>query len=174
MATRWDGDNRGLGIGDAVQLVSGASELVAAFRQPAWVAEQPEIHLLPHVEAWCERDHRLALIDAYTDDMDAYILDCEWLGAPGSVGAARAAVFSLIGSFAGSATYVRQRRLASDGGGSTMKLRFEVGTGELAPDTRFVPHGHVVVINVAGVLPLPAFLPESAPPDLGYRPGSGA
>jgi hypothetical protein len=30
-------------------------------------------------------------------------------------------------------------------------LQFEVGTGELA-DARFEPHGHVVVINVAGVL----------------------
>jgi hypothetical protein len=33
-----------------------------------------------------------------------------------------------------------------------MKLQFEVGTAELAPDTRFDPHGHVVVINVTGVL----------------------
>ena len=172
MAIRWEGDSRGLGIGDAVQLVSGASELVAAFSQSAWVAEQPELHLLPHVEAWCERDQRLALVDAHTDDTGAYILDCEWRGATGSVGEARAAVFSLIGSFAESATYVRQRRVANNGDGA--KLQFEVGTGELAPDTRFVPHGHVVVINVAGVLPLPAFLPESAPPDLGYRPGSGA
>src|SRR3954453_14298235 len=130
MPPRWEGDNRGLGIGDALQLVSGASELVAAFRQPAWVAEQPEIHLLPHVEAWCEQDDRLALIDAYTDDMAAYNLDCEWHGASGRVGAARAAVFSLIGSFAESATYVRQRRVASNGDGSTMKLQFEVGTGE--------------------------------------------
>jgi hypothetical protein len=63
------------------------------------------------------------------------------------VGAARAAVFSLIGSFAESATYVRQRRVASDD--TSMKLQFEVGTGELAPDARFEPHGHVVLINVA-------------------------
>ena len=68
------------------------------------------------------------------------------------MGRARAAVFSLIGSFAEAATYVRQRRIATDGEGSTMKLQFEVGTGEIAPDTRFAPHGHVVVINVAGVL----------------------
>jgi hypothetical protein len=33
-----------------------------------------------------------------------------------------------------------------------MKLQFEVGTGELAPDARFDPHGHVVLINLAGVL----------------------
>jgi hypothetical protein len=152
VGSRWDGDNRGVGIGDACQLVPGATELVAAFREAGWVAEQPEIHLLPHVEAWCERDERLALIHAYTDDMDAFVLDCEWLGAPGGIGAARAAVFSLIGSFAESASYVRQRRVARNGSGSTMKLQFEVGTGELAPETRFLPHGHVIVINVAGVL----------------------
>jgi hypothetical protein len=152
MPPRWEGDNRGRGIGDAVQLVPGVSELVAAFTQPAWVAEQPEIHLRPHVEAWGQRDQRLALTDAYTDDVNAYVLELEWHGASARVGEARAAVFALIGSFAESATYVRQRRVASDGGGSPMKLQFEVGTGELAPETRFDPHGHVVVINVAGVL----------------------
>ena len=152
MAARWDGDERGQGIGDAAQLVSGAGELVAAFRESAWVAEQPELHLLPHIEAWCERDGRLALTGAYTNDADAYVLNLEWRDATGSVGAARAAVFSLIGSFAESATYVRQRRVAADGSGSAMKLRFDVGTGELAPDARFEPHGHVVLINVAGLL----------------------
>lgn len=152
MAARWDGDSRGRGIGDAAQLVSGASELIAAFGQPSWVAEQPELHLLPHIEAWCEKDRTLALTGAYADGADAYVLDFEWHGATGSVGAARAAVFSLIGSFAESATYVRQRRVASDGNGSALKLRFEVGTGELGPDARFKPHGHVVVINVTGVL----------------------
>lgn len=152
MPARWDGDNRGDGIGDAAQLVPGASELVAAFSEAAWVAEQPEIHLRPHVEAWCERDQRLALSDAYTDDRHAYVLDLEWCGAPVSVGEARATVFSLIGSFAEGASYVRQRRIGGDTDGSPQRLRFEVGTGELAPEARFEPHGHVVVINVAGVL----------------------
>jgi hypothetical protein len=58
------------------------------------------------------------------------------IGAMASVGEARAAVFALIGSFAESATYVRQRRVASGGSGSTMNLQVEVGTGELA-DARF-------------------------------------
>jgi hypothetical protein len=151
MPPRWDGDNRGPGVADAAQLAPGASELVAAFTQPAWVAEQPEVHLRPHVEAWCRRDERLALTDAHTDELNAYILDLEWRGASVGVGEARAAVFALIGSFAESATYVRQRRDASDGSGSQMKLQFEVGTGELA-DARFDPHGHAIVINVAGVL----------------------
>jgi hypothetical protein len=123
--------------------------LIAAFSRPAWVAEQPEAHLRPRVEEWCQRDGRLELRDAHTDDLTAYVLDLEWRGASASVGEARAAVFSLIGSFAESATYVRQRRIPSDG---VLKLQFEVGTGELAPETRFEPHGHVVVLNVAGIL----------------------
>src|SRR5690349_15761209 len=106
MQSRWDGDSRGHGVGDAAQLVAGASELVAAFGQSAWVAEQPEHHLRPHLEAWCRRDRRLALIDARTDDAQAYVVDLEWRGAPGSIGQARAAVFCLVGSFAESATYV--------------------------------------------------------------------
>jgi hypothetical protein len=152
MAARWDDDDRGQGIGDAARLVSGASELIAAFRQPTWVAEQPELHLLPHIEAWCQQDRGLALTGAHTDDEDAYVLDLNWRRETGSVGEARAAVFSLIGSFAESATYVRQRRVAGNGGSSQMQLQFEVGTGELAPDARFEPHGHVVLINVTGVL----------------------
>src|SRR5436305_14776293 len=80
MVTRWEGDDRGRGVGDAAQLVSGASELVSAFRQAEWVAEQPEAHLLPHVEAWCQRDRRLALTHAYSDDAHAYILEFEWCG----------------------------------------------------------------------------------------------
>jgi hypothetical protein len=149
MPRRWDDDERGHGISDAAQLLPGARELVAAFGQSDWVAEQPEIHLRPHVEAWCQRDKRLALIEDNIDDTGAYILGLEWRGANRSVGEARAAVFSLIGSFAESATYVRQLRVNGDR--STIKLRFEVGTGELAPDARFAPHGHVVVIDVAGV-----------------------
>jgi hypothetical protein len=145
MPARWDGDDRGRGIGDAGQLASGASELVAAFGQPTWVAEQPELHLLPHIEAWCQLDQRLVLTGAYTDDAHAYVVELEWRDEAAGVGAARAAVFSLIGSFAESATYVRQRR---DGDGS---LQFEVGTGELAPEARFEPHGHVVLINLTGV-----------------------
>jgi hypothetical protein len=123
--------------------------LLAAFGRASWVAEQPDVHLRPHVEAWCEGDGRLALRDAHTDDAHAYILELEWRGASASVGGVRAVVFSLIGSFAESVTYVRQRRIRS---GRDVKLQFEVGTGELAPDARFAPHGHVVMINVAGVV----------------------
>jgi len=71
------------------------------------------------------------LPDAHADNLNAYILNLEWRGTSAGVGQARAAVFSLIGSFAESATYARQRRIPSDG---AVQLQFEVGTGELAPE----------------------------------------
>lgn len=150
MAMRWEGDGRGHGVGDAAALVPGATELVAALGTPGWVAEDPEHHLAPHVEEWCRRDARLVLRSARVDQANAYVLELEWHGERAGVGQARAAVFALIGSFAESATYVRQRRLRPDAE-SDATLRFEVGTGELAPDARFAPHGHRVVIDVVGV-----------------------
>jgi len=149
MAGRWDGDVRGRGVADAAQLVPGASELVAAFQEPSWVAEQPDAHLRPHVEDWCRRDGRLALTGASVDARGSYVLELDWHDEPAGAGQVRAAVFSLIGSFAESATYVRQRRPEYDGPSSS--LAFEVGTGELAPTAGFDPHGHVVVIHVTGL-----------------------
>jgi hypothetical protein len=49
MDIRWEGDERGHGVGDALGLVPGAEELVTAMSAPSWVAEQPEVHLLPHL-----------------------------------------------------------------------------------------------------------------------------
>jgi hypothetical protein len=132
-------------------MVRGAQDLIAAFSEPTWVAEQPETHLRPHVEQWCQQDGRLALQGASVDDDHAYVLDLEWRGESSGVDAVRAAVFSLIGSFAESATYVRQHRVPSHGDVSAAGLWFEVGTGELAPDARFHPHGHALVISVAGI-----------------------
>jgi len=150
MPQRWDGDSRGRGVDAAAQLLPGAGELVAAFGEPHWVAEEPEFHLLPHVEEWCRHDRRLELRNAYVDSQGGYAIELEWRGAAPGVGAVRAAVFALIGSFAESATYVRQRRVPRDG--SEAALTFEVGTGELAPDAAFEPHGHVVMVSVGGAL----------------------
>jgi hypothetical protein len=138
--------------GSPDDVAEGGRDISVGHGRRRWVAEQPELHLLPHIEAWCQQDPRLVLTSADTDSAHAYVLDFEWRGEKGSLGAARAAAFSLIGSFAESATYVRQRRVTSDGNGTELGLQFEVGTGELAPDARFEPHGHVALISVVGVL----------------------
>jgi hypothetical protein len=134
MRARWDGDTRGHGVGDAGQLVAGANELIAAFTQRNWVAEQPEDHLLPHVEAWCHQDQRLSITGTSVDDRNAYVVDLEWRGPSAGVGQARAAVFALIGSFAETATYVRQRRDHSQRCGTPLAAEKE-GTVRLRDQT---------------------------------------
>ena len=54
MNRRWDDDERGHGVADARQLVAGARELITAFGAHDWVAEEPELHLKPHVDACAE------------------------------------------------------------------------------------------------------------------------
>jgi hypothetical protein len=147
MQPRWEGDDRGRGIADAGHLVAGAGELVEAFSAADWVAEDPERHLLPHIDEWCRRDGRFALTDARGDGHGAYVLELEWRGAQRGRGQVRAAVFALIGQFAESATYVRQRVV---GNGDGSRLQFEIGTGELGSDARFAPHGHALLINITG------------------------
>ena len=140
---RWDGDERGEGVGDATAYAAGALELVDAMRRPNWVAEEPEAHLLPHVEQAC-RDLPFEIESTGTPGDSSFDIRLRWTGETGGVGHVRAAVFALVGSFAESATYVRQRRPAQADDGA---LVYEVVTGSLG-DASFAPHGHSVRITV--------------------------
>lgn len=142
MSVRWEGDERGRGTADARPLAGGARELLAAMEAEAWVAEEPEAHLLPHLER-AVAESPFELLGSRTEDDGTFVVDLRWRGN-GSIGAVRQAVFALVGSFAESATYVRQRR-----DGDT--VAFEVATGML-DDGTFAPHGHTVRFDVAGVL----------------------
>ncbi len=144
---RWDGDDRGEGIGDATAFVAGAAELADAMRHPTWVAERPEVHLLPHIERACE-SLPLQVVGVSRSADGTFELRLSCTQADMSVGEVRAAVFAVVGSFAEPATYVRQRRLDADEVPGEA-LRFEIVTGFLASDTAFAPHGHTVHVNVS-------------------------
>jgi hypothetical protein len=143
---RWDGDDSGEGAGDATAFVAGATELADAMRHPTWVAERPEVHLLPHIERACE-SLPLQLLGTSTSADGTFELRLNCTQADASVGEVRAAVFAVLGGFAEAATYVRQRRV--DAGASGEVLLFEIVTGFLASDTAFVPHGHTVRVSVS-------------------------
>jgi hypothetical protein len=144
---RWDGDDRGEGISDATSFVGGAAELTDAMRHPAWVAEQPEVHLLPHIERACQ-SLPLELLGTSTSADGTFELRLNCTQADASVGEVRAAVFAVLGGFAEAATYVRQRRDdAAEAPGEP--LLFEIVTGFLASDTAFAPHGHTVRVSVS-------------------------
>src|SRR4051794_33587152 len=99
MKRRWDGDERGRGGADARPFAPGAEALVAAMRTPAWVAEDPDAHLLPHILRACE-SLPLHLVDAGTSDDGSFDLELRWTGEAQRLGEVRAAIFALVGSFA--------------------------------------------------------------------------
>src|SRR5262245_41319637 len=116
-------------------------------RHPTWVAESPELHLLPHIERACE-SLPLEVVGTGTSADGTFELRLNHTRADASDGEVRAAVFALLGSFAEPATYVRQRRTDAAAGRGT-SLVFEIVTGFLASDSGFVPHGHTVRVSVA-------------------------
>ncbi len=131
---RWDGDDRGDGVADATALAPGVYELAAAVTIAKWVAEEPEVHLLPHICDACAQ----AGLELLGHELDGAVcvVRIAWRN-DGRPADARQAAYRIVGSFAEAATSVRQRGNA-----------FEVVTGLLAPDTPFKPHGHMVRIEL--------------------------
>ena len=140
---RWDDDERGEGVADARAFVHDAEELVDAMRRPNWVAEEPELHLLPHLQRSCA-SLPFELVGARVSEDGSYDVELRWPGETDQIGEVRAAVFALVGGFAEVSTYVRQRRGAD-------AVVFEVVTGILGEESSFAPHGHAVRLRVAGV-----------------------
>jgi hypothetical protein len=143
VAPRWEGDERGDGVADATSFAADAGELLAAMRRPNWVAEQPELHLLPHLQRAVSA-LPFEIVEASTSEDGAYHVQLRWTGNEPGIGEVRAAVFSAIGSFAEASSYVRQRRGGPD---EHAFLVFDVVTGIL--DGRFAPHGHTLRIHVS-------------------------
>ena len=138
MRRRWDTDERGRGVASAEAYLEHADALRAAMVEPDWVAEEPDMHLLPHVRRFCEASEVLRLDDWSIEDG---VLVLDLTTATTSWGARREAVHALIGTFAEPATLVRELRQDHD---------FVVVTGVLEGDSVFAPHGHTVRLRVGG------------------------
>ena len=137
MRPRWDIDERGRGVASAEAYLDHSDALRAAMAEPDWVAEEPDLHLLPHVRRFCEASDVLSLDDWSIWD-GVLVLD---LSSDRSGGERHAAVFALIGTFAEPATLVRQLR---------QDREYVVVTGVLEGDSVFGPHGHTVMVRVGG------------------------
>jgi hypothetical protein len=137
---RWEGDSKGAGVGDASRFIEGVQQLEEAMQQKAWVAEDPQLHLLPHLMEACERPDSLLTLESTDLAEDGTYMVTLGLREPDtSVGRQRSAVFAMLGEVAETATYVRQRRTETG-------LSFEVVTGIL--DGQFAPHGHTLLIRL--------------------------
>jgi len=109
--------------------------------EPDWVAEEPELHLLPHVERVCvQRGWELERAEI----ADAGVLELDVVVMGGDRREAWEAGFAILGSFAESNTHVVVKWRGERG------WTLEITTGELEGDSRFAPHGHVVRLTVKG------------------------
>jgi hypothetical protein len=137
---RWDGDQRGRGFADGSALAPGVDDLARALTIPDWVAERPEVHLLPHIHRACSEsasDWRLR--DAKLEG-SVFVVELEHHGNPRPA-ERRAAVFALIGCFAETSTHVRERVGAAG-------IEYDVVTGMLDNQTPFRAHGHLVRLRL--------------------------
>jgi hypothetical protein len=138
MTRRWDGDERGHGIASGETHVPHTRRLLQALERPDWVAEEPELHLLPHLERAA-----LALgfgLGGAATDGAVYELRLTWLGEQGR-GPIRRAAHALIGSVAEESTHVVEW---VDGD----TVVFDVATGNVGEDGYFAPHGHLLRLRI--------------------------
>jgi hypothetical protein len=136
---RWDPDERGIGVADARAYRDVLDALRQAAVEPGWVAEDPEKHLGPHLQAAAGA---LAVDTAVAAPDGTFEVRLRWAGLPDpDLGSVRAAVFGMIESVAESTTLVHELRRPNE-------LVFEVVTGTLAGEGPFASHGHTLRLRI--------------------------
>jgi hypothetical protein len=74
---RWDGDRTGGGISDGEAFAPPLRTLLDEMARPDWNTEQPEAHLLPHLEGWCAREGSPFLLRSAAVDGTVFVVDLE-------------------------------------------------------------------------------------------------
>jgi hypothetical protein len=105
-------------------------------RDGAWVAEEPEVHLMPHIRRAVERHGSPWSLAGAAVDAAVLVVTLRW-DTNGDIAALRTNALALVGSFAEANTFIRQERRD----GATV---FEVTTGMLDGDGPLSGHGHLV------------------------------
>jgi len=144
---RWDPDDRGIGVADARAHLARLDGLRAAAAEDGWVAEEPEVHLLPHIVRHLADGAPFTLQAATTDPDGTFVVAVRWTGPDDAGrGIVRTATYALIAVVAESTTAITQ----SD---DDERLVFEIVTGMLVDQTRFASHGHTLrlLIDLASV-----------------------
>ena len=124
-------DARGIGLADAAQWRPVVDDLSAIADTPGWVAEEPELHLLPHLQQGAETVG-VEVLGTATNDAT---FDVDLRRGDRSGAQMRMVTMALVSTIAEASTHVRQ----------VSESEFEVVTGMLEGDSpRFAPHGHVL------------------------------
>jgi hypothetical protein len=94
---RWDTDDRFTGVADASAFAPAVEELAALARRPDWVAEDPEIHLVPRLRGASVDGVRIVEIRTGEDGVLAVDAEC---GPGASRGELRRRAWVLLGTVA--------------------------------------------------------------------------
>jgi len=134
---RWDTDERHEKMADASSFAAWIEELAELARRARWVAEDPGVHLVPHLrDASQPGNDGLRMLRASTDQDG--VLTAAYEHAPGaSRRDIRRLAWAVMGAFAETMSSVRERQ---DG----QHVVFDVVTGEPEGTGRFASHGHTV------------------------------
>ena len=134
---RWDTDDRFTGVADARAFAAAIEELAVLARRPGWVAEEPDVHLVPHLRGAGVPGLHLSGWHTGEDG----VLEAIAEHRPGaSRGDLRRQAWALIGAVAESAASVREH---PDGDA----VVFEVVTG-IPGNGHFATHGHTLRLTL--------------------------
>jgi hypothetical protein len=139
---RWDTDDRHTGVADASAFAPAIEELAALARRPGWVTEDPESHLVPHLQEAGVPGLRVL---GYQPDGDGVLHVTAEYHEGDSRGEIRRHAWALIATVAELATSVRER---SDGDGDGGTIVFDVVTGIPENAGRFATHGHTIRLTL--------------------------
>lgn len=136
---RWDTDDRFTGVADASAFAAAADELVTLTRLPGWVAEDPDLHMVPHLDDSGTAGPGLRLLDVSTGDQGVLNVAAEH--QPGaSRRDIRKQAWTLIGTVAELLASVSEHTQDD-------RVVFEVVTGVPAGG-HFATHGHTLRLTV--------------------------
>lgn len=141
MNERWDGDRTGAGVSDGEAFAPPLRTLLDEMARPDWNTEQPEAHLLPHLERWCAREGSPFSLGAAAEEDTLFVVDLDTaLGTTNEQ--VRELVYALISTIAEPTTVVVETRE------DEMDI-FDV-TLAITPRQSTFPkgHGHLVRLRV--------------------------
>jgi hypothetical protein len=106
---RWDGDRTGAGVSDGEAFAPPLRTLLDEMARPDWNTEQPEAHLLPHLERWCAREGSPFELRAAAEEDTLFVVDLDI--AQGTTSEhVRELVYALISTIAEPTTVVVETR----------------------------------------------------------------
>jgi hypothetical protein len=137
---RWEGDEVGAGISSGEAFAPPLRALLEEMSREDWNTEDPEAHLLPHLERELTRSP-LALVATRVDD-GVLVLELE--AGSASRADARSAVYALVASIAEPTTTIVER----EGGDARV---FDVALAIVPWQTDVFPkgHGHLIRFRLA-------------------------